>query len=98
MNSGYCELYGIREALKIASGDNAVIYNDNPFVNNLNKCSVEFNERVRRKRYKDNGLLSEVYDLYNQYPSVRLEKVKRKRVRVADNLARKTLREYLRKN
>lgn len=95
LNSGYCELYGIREALYRTKNQNAIIYNDNTCVNNLNLSTEKFEKKFKKRRLKDNGLLKEVFILYNNYPNVKIDLVNRKRVRVADYLARKTLKECI---
>lgn len=94
LRSGYCELYAIREALKIANNTNAIIYNDNPCVHLLNREEGYIEKKLTKSKHKDKEMLKEVYDLYNSMTNVVICKISRKDNH-AHHIARKTIKKAI---
>lgn len=90
VNSGFCELYAVYQALKIADKDKqTIIYNDNQgVVNWLNKDKC--NKHTGRENYKE--LLKKVHPFYHSLDNVKVVYISRKQNKVADKLARKTIK------
>ena len=58
INSEYCELFAIREALSISYNyaDDIVIFTDNNVAENLNKTAIDFKRRLGRRKKKNKFL------------------------------------------
>lgn len=93
VNSGYCELYAVYQALQLTDDEKkTIIYNDNKgVVQLLNK--EECYKKTGRPNY--NELLRIVHPLYHNLMNVKVCKVGRKENRVADYLAKKTMKEHM---
>lgn len=90
INTGYCELYAVYQALIMLENRNAIIFCDNEFVVTiLNKSRKKFDWLLKYKKYRiDKDFLRTVYDLYNSHENVIVKKINRKDNKRADKLAR----------
>lgn len=102
LDSEYCELFAIYQALLLSRFDTGrvVIHSDNPAVVNLNKSMPDFYKRVKKqgkKQLKNRYLLDEVYRTYNSVHNVQIKQINRRNNKRADRLAKRTLKNYMRK-
>lgn len=90
INSGYCELYAVYQALQHVGNTDAIIFCDNAFVVRiLNKSKKQFEYLLKSNNYRpDKDFLRTVYDLYQDLGNVSVRKINRKANKKADKLAR----------
>lgn len=90
VNSGYCELYAVYQALQLINDNKRVnIYTDNEgLVRWLRKDVCD--KKNGRQNY--NELLRVVHPFYHKLKNVRIYKINRKHNKIADKLAKKALK------
>ena len=100
LDSVYCELFAIRQALIITRKylEKAIIFTDNNAVENLHKSKVDFQRVLQRKgkkrKIKNKSILSNVYRIYKSSPNVEIKQISRQDNFRADGLVKQVLRGY----
>lgn len=103
INPQYCELVAIYQALMLSKDliDQIVIFTDNNVAINLNKPVDVFEKRINKTgkgRLKNRSLIKKVYDLYNSLYHIEIRQISRNKNKIADQLAKKTLIQFVRGN
>ena len=100
LDSVYCELFAIRQALIITRKylEKTIIFTDNNAVKNLHKSRVDFQRVLQRKskrrKIKNKSILSNVYRIYKSSPNVEIKQISRQDNFEADGLVKQVLRAY----
>ena len=92
INTGYCELYAVYQALQFVKKKDSTItiFCDNNFVVSiLNRSRKSFEWSMKYRKYRiDKDFIRKVYDLYHNCENVLVMKINRKDNKMADKLAR----------